>query len=126
MKMIGFREEYDKILVNSKCNFNWSDKTSPLTDIEIKMLTLYFKQSYIVASKTWALFDNENYLGPYMIYSDGEWIWPSYFLYYLDKERSIYSDFIEHIKNKNFIFTPLTLVQKKEATVFFENAMLDT
>lgn len=50
------------------------------------------------------VFDGE-YIGPYSIYTDGEFVWPSYFVFYLEKYKNIYIDdlFLKKIKDGKLI-----------------------
>lgn len=123
--MIGFSEVHDKVLSLSKFLCKTNDRTSCfLTKEEHQLLIQYLEKSDMIFSKTLAIFDGTKYIGPYMIFSDGEWIWPSYYPYNLIKEDFIDSDFLSHVKQKSFIITHLTDEQKKELTIFLEKEML--
>jgi hypothetical protein len=125
MKMIGFRMEYDKALMNSRYIFETSDKdASFITKAEKDMLVEYLEKSDIVFSKTLALFDGENYIAPYMIFSDGEWIWPSYFSYNVARQDYINSSFLFHVQIRNYKPLALTEEQRREAIFFLEKEML--
>jgi hypothetical protein len=123
--MIGFRKEHDKKLGISKYNYELSNLDSvPLSEPEIGMLISYLEQSDMIFSKTLAIFDEDNYIDPYMIFSDGEWMWPSYLKYYLTKQKGINSEFLFHVKGRGYVTDPLTKQQKREATIFIEKEML--
>jgi len=125
MKIIGFSKVHDKVLSLSKFLFKTNDRASCfLRKEEHQLLIQYLIKSDMIFSKTLAIFDGINYIAPYMIFSDGEWIWPSYYSYNLIKEDFINSDFLSHVKQKSFIITPLTGEQKKELTIFLEKEML--
>jgi hypothetical protein len=124
--MIGFREEYDKLLSHSQYFCKTIDtEFSLLAQEEQDMVMQYLEKSDMILSKTLALFDGKNYIGPYMIFSDGEWIWPSYFLYNLTKRGHINSDFLSHVRQRNYSVMPLTKEQKREVTIFLEKKMLN-
>jgi hypothetical protein len=126
MKMIGFREEYDIVLAKSKYNYRDGGRSILLADRGKDLLLSYLEVAYVVMSKTLALFDNENYIDAYMIYTDGVWVWPSYFHYYLNKGEYVCVNFYEYVKANNYLFVPLTELQKREATIFVEKEMLNT
>lgn len=125
MNLIGFTKEYDRLLSSSKYVYV-SKNISILTlnESENKMLEVYLMNSNIILTKTLAMFEDGIYIGPYMIFSDGLWMWPSYFHYNLIKEGFINSDFISYLKEKKFALTALTTEQIKATTYFLEREML--
>ena len=124
--MIGFKKEYEKVLINSNYIYEKNNNSfSFVTDEEMGMVIQFLEESDMIFSKTLAVFDGENYIGPYMIFSDGEWIWPSYFLYYLAKQKRVNSDFLFHVRQKEYTITRLTDEQRNKATSFLEKEMLN-
>ncbi|MBT2622436.1 hypothetical protein [Chryseobacterium sp. ISL-6] len=49
--------------------------------------------------------ENNRFIAPQIYYSDGEWIWPSYLIYYLEKDVSfnLGKDFIDNLQEKGFL-----------------------
>lgn len=123
--MIGFKQEYDKDLSGSK-HLYYIDKNDVviISDDEKEKVIRYLRHSDLIISKTFALFDGTNYIGPYMIFSDGEWIWPNYLYYFIQKEKHIAKEFLNYIKEKNYLATNLAKQKRKEVTIFLEKEML--
>lgn len=65
------------------------DYNVTLPEGQIEKINEYIEKSCLIFSKTLALFDKETYIAPYMILSDEEWLWPSYFSYFTNKEKII-------------------------------------
>jgi hypothetical protein len=125
MNLIGFTKKYDRLLSSSKYVYVSKDiSILTLSASENEMLEMYLMNSNIILSKTLAIYEDGIYIGPYMIFSDGLWMWPSYFQYNLIKEGFINSDFISYLKEKKFALTSLTTEQIKDATYFLEREML--
>ena len=78
----------------------------------------------MILSKTLALFDNAKYIGPYMIFSDGEWLWPSYFAYYVNKEKQINTDFLNYLRFREYSIPAFTDVDRRRVRTFLEIEML--
>lgn len=127
MKTIGFIKEIDKKIVKENYwDINVLSSKSLITDVaERNEIIQYLNGAEMIFSVTLALFDGEKYIGPYMIFSDGEWIWPNYFSYNLTNQEYINSDFLSHVRQKNYNITSLTKEQKREATFFLEKEMLN-
>ncbi|MGN6493387.1 MAG: hypothetical protein ACTHLE_15405 [Agriterribacter sp.] len=91
MKLIGFKNQYDTIFTNSlpqSCkNFIEIDKK------EVDTIVYYLDNSTLILSKTWGLFDDDRYIGPYMLLSDGEWLWPSYYSFFVKKTELLKTAF---------------------------------
>lgn len=127
MKVIGFIKENDKNVVKEKY-LDGSSEYSNVTFINEKErneIIKYLNSADKIFSITLALFIDENYIGPYSILSDGEWIWPSYFSYNLIKMEYVNSNFLAHLKQKNYKIVPLNKEQKQEATFYLEKEMLN-
>ena len=53
--------------------------------------------------------------------TDGEWIWPNYFPYYLKKypNYEIDKEFIEYLNEKSFLYTEPNESQRRKASDYF-------
>lgn len=127
MRTIGFRKENDANVVKEKYydDINLSSGQLINGEQEKNKIIEYLTKSDYIFAITLALYDKEYYIGPYMIFSDGEWLWPSYFSYNLIKQEYLNEDFLNHLRQKNYTTKSLTEKQKKEATVFLEREILN-
>lgn len=104
MKAIGFLKNHSPEI---KCSIDISELLVEQVnnpEILLKSIT-YLENGIIVIPFTLWLtdIDGEN-IGPYIIYTDGYWMWPSYYSFYLKKYPNIYipNEFIIYIqKNQN-------------------------
>lgn len=129
MKTIGFTNKRDEVIIRNKyLDMPLLLNGNTLDEVEKKNVIKYLNGHESVFSITWALFDGEKYIGPYMIFTDGEWLWPSHFSYYLFKNNFHHfnEDFLNHLRTKKFEINSLTEIKKKEATVFIERELLNT
>lgn len=127
MRTIGFRKENDAKVVKEKYYDEISSSSTQLIngDQEKNKIIKYLEKSDHIFAITLALFDREHYIGSYMIFSDGAWLWPSYFSYNLMKQEYLNEDFLNHLRQKNYTKTSLTEKQKREATSFLEREVLN-
>ncbi len=60
------------------------------------------------------IYFNDEHVEPYIIYSDGTWIWPSYYIHYLKKLPNVLINdrFIEHIKLNQFQVPTLSTTER--------------
>jgi|GEM_PF-1180325 len=129
MKTIGFIEDKDGRIVKpcfiEKLGYEVGSEL-PVSDEEKKKIINYLNSSERVFSITLALHDNDNYIGSYMIFSDGEWIWPNHLAYFLRKKKDeIDARFLNHLKNCDFKVRPLSEEQRKEVGIFIEGTLLN-
>jgi hypothetical protein len=114
MKLIGFKEKYDSTLLLSKSAKISEDKPQTLlSDNEIGLISGYLENSEMIFSKTYALYDNEQFIGPYMIFSDGNWIWPSYFSHFLKSDKEIDEEFAHHVREVGYRSDKLSTEKKR-------------
>lgn len=127
MRTIGFRKEKDAKVVKEKYyeDINLSSAQLINGEQEKNKIIEYLNKSDHIFAITLALYDKEYYIGPYMIFSDGVWLWPSYFAYYLTAQAYLNEDFLNHLRQKDYTAAPLNENQKKEATCFLEKEVLN-
>ncbi len=126
MNTIGFTKERDKNLINnSYMDDLWSKNKVIISNDDKTKVIEYLKNSNKIFSRTLAMFDDETYIGPYTIVSDGEWIWPSHFPYFLAKTDSLDEEFYFYLKSKKFNPPFFTSEMRKNATVFLEMKLLE-
>ena len=104
MKTIGFLTIHDESYKGSK-----DLKTmisTPRAYSNLDKIIQYLESGHYFADPLVFLDDDEGLPLPDIGYqTDGEWIWPNYFPYYLKKypNLEIDSDFIKHLNDVNFI-----------------------
>ena len=126
MKTIGFVKERDNKIIKREYLDNQANLNFSITNkIEKEKVVDYLINSEKVFSITLSLFDDEKYIGPYTIYSDGEWLWPSHFPYFLEKNDFINNDFLNHVRNKNYETFFLTQQRRQEVVSFLEKTLLN-
>ena len=90
-------------------------------------LLKYLNDGERILSLTLALFEEGDYIGPYVLFTDGEWVWPSHFIYFLERNdfKDLGIDFFESLKLKNFVMKPLSSEDKQKVSVFVEQELLN-
>ena len=113
MKLVGFIKEHDHKLGNT------------FKDVVEKSLKEYDPEAIInYLEKGSLLFGWMGYfndletnepVSPHAYYTDGTWVWPSYFPYYLGKYRSITFDneFLHYLEARNFQFVKEHDIEEK-------------
>jgi hypothetical protein len=128
MKTIGFNSEMDKTIVHDKYLAESFDfDTSILTEDDKICILEYLKKNTMVFSMTLALFDEGKFISPYMIFTDGKWLWPSHFEHFVKKNefKNLSLDFFIDIKKREFKILPLSLPEKSKAVRFIELNLLN-
>lgn len=100
MKCVGFFNEYE---CNGLYSLKELKKRKRSNDVKI---VDYIKNGfpYVCAAHIcYDVFDNQTSIGGYKILTDGLYIWPNYFGYYIEKYNiAVDDDFLEHIKKHNY------------------------
>lgn len=123
MNFTGLRYEYDRLLIHSKF-FLKDVKLRTLSPSEEGDVQEYLNKASIVFSKTLALYDGDTFIAPYMLFSDGEWVWPSYLSYFISKEKQISETFFDYIKKNDFVISPISQDVNAEIRYYIEKEML--
>jgi hypothetical protein len=108
MKYIGFVKEHDKNIANA-IHFSQMINSTSLPNNLIEKVIEYLDKGILLFGAMGWFEDIENEgetITTMGYYTDGEWVWPSYFSYYLKKYPNfqIDEDFINYLSNKNFEF----------------------
>lgn len=119
MRYIGFIKEYDNIPESFSLN---SYRKQNDNNKEIESIISYLKNGNIALSWMGVFIDveNKNFIAPQIYYTDGEWIWPAYLIYYLERDKffNLGKEFIDSLKSKKYI----SQVVLKEELSEIENA----
>lgn len=132
MKLIGFWQEHDgdKILKDYLCEPHNPPEVFPDAK-EVDMLVKYLDNGDSILSMTLGLRDGDKSIGAYHIRSDGEWIWPSHFSYYLKNGdyRFLTKEFVNHVALNSRLpgwkFNLMQIAKRYISRVFRRNSLPD-
>lgn len=105
MKFTGFIKEYDINIRNGRKLSEIFDETFVLDEVLKKKIVSYLETGNFVSGIMAFLYDiNEKPMGNQDYFTDGTYIWPSYFKYYLTNYDNfiVDQDFINHLLKKDF------------------------
>jgi hypothetical protein len=122
MKFIGFYKDYhldnNNLLILPQANFNEMEKVKILEYLK------FGKQFAVELRVINSLIDN-SIIGALSYYTDGEFIWPSYLIYYVDHLRcKLPIEFIDKALNFEMIDSNSQVIEKAamdEAISFYNN-----
>ncbi|MBS1506506.1 MAG: hypothetical protein JSS79_07670 [Bacteroidetes bacterium] len=102
MKKIGFLTEKMEVVIVTKNIDTTTTTHSP--ELITKICEYLSAGKEVISYMHISIDENSNAIGPYCIMTDGVWIWPSYFSYFLKRypDLKVESEFIDFIKNNNF------------------------
>lgn len=100
MKLVGFLSEHNEYLENTSKEYLFDLSTSEKEEI----ITYLEKGIMFIPFLHWINdMDTKKPIGPQIIRTDGIYIWPDYFKYYLQTNRAfVDKGFLEHIKIYHF------------------------
>ncbi|RFM27927.1 hypothetical protein [Deminuibacter soli] len=114
MKVLGIIKEHETSLVKKGISLN--DLTIlPASSAEIIKLCEYLSSGKVVAAFLHYIFDGENAIAPLAYYTDGEFIWPSYLSYYVNKGyfSLLSEEFILNVKEHNYMVKDVSKNENK-------------
>lgn len=107
MKLVGFVKEYNNLPEGKSLSEFLNSKSMEATDTE-KILN-YLNQGVLLLAWMGYFVDIETkeLIAPDSYFTDGIWVWPSYFPYYIKKYPTVEFDkeFVKYIKDKGFNFS---------------------
>lgn len=109
MKLVGFITEHDKALSSTMFKEIYGGCNNDPVLIN-KILEFLSEGTLIMA---WMGYfkdlETNEYAEPHAYYSDGTWLWPSYFPYYIRKHSNynLDVDFVAYLIGKNFLIADL-------------------
>ena len=128
MKAIGFLKKMEEGVIGQALEYGKFDKNMvdvPPSDVE-KVLS-YLKQGKMIFSMTYGMEDDKGrYVGPYAVYTDGEWIWPGYYSYYVGSKdvSAIPGDLFDKMGAHDFNVSPMTETEELQAKNFFWDLLI--
>jgi hypothetical protein len=107
MKFVGFDKFHDsKIVPNIYIESSNSNKiiANCLDTLTIEGMLKYLNAGLILFEPTLWVFDRDgNSVGGYKIQTDGVWIWPSHYPFYIKtSSKEVPIEFLSHIRNNGF------------------------
>ena len=125
MQAIGFFEKHDTPIKADKYDDLSGVLLNNLSNDEKELLAYYLKNCTILMAFIREIFDGNIYIAPYIIYSDGEWIWPSHYFYYLNKGAMLLNtDFLNYLRSIHFQSKKLLPSEKLEVDKYIAFEML--
>jgi hypothetical protein len=120
LQRVGFLKELNNnnVLVDRA-----KDLTGKPIDFSLKAQIIDYLDSGrgVMTYMSIAMDEAGNLIKPYKILTDGEWIWPSYFSYFLEKypDLNIDAGFFEHMRRNNYRIKPLSAAELLEITNYY-------
>jgi hypothetical protein len=105
MKFIGFIKEHNPIKEAITLQSIKDSNTINGDRLSLKVVDYLNSGELLLAWMGYFIdFENNKPIAPDSYFTDGEWIWPAYFVYYLNKypRYPIEKSFIDHLHSKNF------------------------
>lgn len=87
MKFTGFRQAVDDGVLSDLVYKDLGEAEIQLDAIEIQSVVSYLENGTPAFGFTLTLMDGDKIIGGYEFRTDGEWVWPSYFEYFLQKDE---------------------------------------
>ncbi|MEN2399117.1 hypothetical protein GKZ90_0004980 [Flavobacterium sp. MC2016-06] len=104
MKFVGFIKEYNNITEAQEYK-KFLNNAQNNKEI-VSKITAYLNNGTVVLAwmNTLKSLDNDELIAPNCYCTDGSFVWPAYFAYYLKKypNYKIDDDFLEHLEKNNF------------------------
>ncbi|WP_163408521.1 hypothetical protein [Flavobacterium ajazii] len=109
MKLIGFIKEHDNITEATEYKSIFGNKINN-DEIIHKIINYLNNGIYILGwMNTIRSLDNDELIAPNCYLTDGSFVWPAYYSYYLKKHSNykIDTNFLEHLEKINFDFSSI-------------------
>jgi hypothetical protein len=123
MKTIGILERHEIRILGSAIDYSGLNYTFlPIHGTLMDGILKYLESGIYIYGMTLAIQDSDGkYISPYIVYSDGEWMWPAYFSYYIKSGnvKTIPTEFLVHIRQNNFEVPKISLAKEQEAKNYF-------
>jgi hypothetical protein len=110
MKYIGFIKEEDKNIPTAK-NLKEMFLSVNNDPIIIKDVVAYLKNGIFLSGVMSFIYDDEKKpIGGLAYFTDGQFVWPVYYPYYLEKYKNflVDQDLLQHCLSNNFKIAPLS------------------
>ena len=119
MRMAGFIKDMEDGILGESIDYDSLNlDTVAIGHSAVDKVLDYLQKGKMVFAMPLALEDTDgSYIGPYTICTDGEWIWPGYYSYYIktNKVGEIPKDLLDRMAGNNFIVPPVESMTEVEA-----------
>ena len=106
MKLVGFIKEYNDV-EGASCLDDLLDSNRCI-EVDVEKILQYISQGVLLSCWMGYFIDvrTKELIAPDSYFTDGTWVWPAYFPYYLRSHpfMPIDKEFIEDLKSKNYHF----------------------
>ena len=126
MNTVGFCNKWDEGIIYEKY-FQLPDHKIEVTKAQREKIIEYLKQGERIFSITLSLFDeDDSFIAPYIVYTDGEWLWPSHLIDFIEKNSTQYlkMEFLEYLTKKDFKFST-KIISKEDVVRFFQENLMN-
>ena len=123
MKFVGFISEHESSVIKVGDQLNELLRNKAVRCRDKERILHYLQNNTLLIAFLHNIFDDSSSIGPYIIYTDGKWIWPNYLSYYLKKFAYFHlpNEFIEDMVARNYIPPILSQQEKNEVEKFYVN-----
>jgi len=126
LKYIGFIKEHGDNMAASLA-FEDIKKSVCQNDLQLLPEILYYlgHGAMVIAWMSYTFDLETNHpIGGNSVHTDGVWVWPFYFPYYLDKfpKYPLDQEFVDHLRQQNF---KRKLINKEELQIICDQVLLD-
>ena len=110
MKFLGYIKRYDSNLRFAK-SLNSYRGANVINREDLESILEYLKNGELLW--TWMEYwvdEEDKSIGGATYFTDGEWVWPLYFIHYLEKYKDlkIANEFIDHVRARSFVCKDLS------------------
>ncbi|HVY75494.1 MAG TPA: hypothetical protein VG890_11725 [Puia sp.] len=127
MKTIGFLKDREKDKLGDSIRYEYPGEAISILVAELDKVIEYLGSGKVIFSMTLSLQDNEgNVIAPYEVLTDGEWLWPRYFVYGIKVGhiKVITAEFYRRMKGFNFLMPSVSSGEEISARKYFEGLLL--
>jgi hypothetical protein len=110
MQAIGFLKKYDQQNRFASEMDDYQNSTIELGEGELEKVIDYLNRGKIFFDWMHKVFDDQIEIGPCLYYTDGSYIWPVYYPYFINKHGKAFisAAFIAHLREREFKYWLVT------------------
>ena len=127
METFGFLKEHEAGILGDGTLCTFDGAMTTILDSDLTKVITYLSGGKIVFALTLSLQDSMgNFIAPYQVVTDGEWLWPRYLVYYLaeGKTKGIPVALYARMKAFSFIAPEVSAEIETSAKKYIQNILL--